>query len=235
MASPRKLASARTWRLFAALTFAAAVAVAGAGAAYAYLSVGGSGTGSASTGSVILSVNSAASHTCSYSSLSPGDLTGSATCALSVIYTGSVPAYVSLTVAIQSEAGPGGSPLYDGSGINGLTLSVSDGHNSFTVPTGPGTTGGTCPVGDMCWTASNELSAWYSGTTPNLVFASGDGATFTITPLFAKAAGNPYQGGSASVSLTAQAVQSPANTLPASCTTSTIGKPCPASGSFSWS
>jgi hypothetical protein len=37
------------------------------------------------------------------------------------------------------------------------------------------------------------------------------------------------------VTLTAQAVQAPANPLPAGCTTATIGQPCPATGTFTWS
>jgi hypothetical protein len=142
---------------------------------------------------------------------------------------------MSLTVQIQSTKGIGTKPLFDGTNTTGLTLSISDGHRTFTVPTGAGSTGGSCPVGYTCWSASNDLAAAYSGSTPNLTFANGNAVTFTITPLVAKVNGNPYQGGSATVTLTAQAVQAGANPLPAGCTTSTIGQPCPATGSFSWS
>ena len=200
---------------------------------YALLTLNGGGTGSATTGSV--SLGTPVSTTCNVANLSPGDLTGSRTCSLATTYTGSLPAYMSLTVQIQSTKGIGAKPLFDGTNTTGLTLSISDGHRNFTVPTGAGSTGGSCPVGYTCWSASNDLAATYSGSTPNLTFSNGNAVTFTVTPLFAKATGNPYQGASATVTLTAQAVQAGANSLPAGCTTSTIGHPCPATPSFSWS
>jgi hypothetical protein len=204
------------------------------GLASATLNATGGGTGSASAGSVAIGLNSAASRTCGYGSLLPGGLAGPATCALSVSYTGTLTAFLSLTIQVQAKAGAGGAPLYDGAG--GLTLSVGDGHAGFTVPTGPGTTGGSCPAGFTCWTAANDLAAWYAGNgAPNLQFTSGTPVTFTVTPSFPRAAGNAYQGGSATVTLTAQAVQAPGNPLPAGCTTATIGRPCPASGTFTWS
>lgn len=227
----------RSWRwrgtYFAGLVLAVAGLV--TGLASATLNATGSGTGSASTGSVALSINAAATRTCTYGSLLPGDLSGSATCALSVTYTGSLPAFVSLTVQIRSMAGPGGSSLYNGTNTSGLTLSISDGHRRFTVPAGTGRSGGSCPSGFTCWTAPYDLAAWYSGATPNLTFSAGDSATFTVTPLFPKTVGNAYQGGTATVNLTAQAVQAAVNPLPAGCTTTTIGQPCPGTGTFTWS
>jgi hypothetical protein len=226
----------RSWRWRGLYLAGVVLAAAGlvTGLASATLNVTGSGTGSAATGSVVLGVNAAATRTCSYGSLLPGDLTGAATCALSVTYTGTLTAFVSLTVQVQAKAGPGGAVLYNGNG-GGLTLSVSDGHAGFTVPAGPGTTGGSCPSGFTCWTAANDLAAWYSGGAANLSFASGDSATFTVTPSFPATAGNGFQGGTAAVTLTAQAVQAPGNPLPSGCTTTTIGRPCPASGTFTWS
>lgn len=227
----------RGWRWRAAYFTGVVVTVAGlvTGLASATLDATGSGTGSAGAGSVALSLNSAATKTCAYGSLLPGGLTGSASCAMSVTYTGTLPAFLSLTVQVRSTAGRGGAPLYGGDGA-GLTLSVSDGHRSFTVPAGPGVTGGSCPSGLTCWTAANDLAAWYSGNgTPNLTFGSGTPVTFTVTPGFARAAGNSYQGGTATVTLTAQAVQAPGNPLPSGCGISTIGQPCPANGTFTWS
>jgi hypothetical protein len=204
--------------------------------AFASLTDTGSGTGSASTGGVAIGINAPTTHACSYGALAPGDLTGAATCTFSVSYTGSIPASVSLTVAVRSQAGPGGHLLYDGSGSAGLALSISDGHHAFTVPMGAGTTGGSCPLGSTCWTTPNDLAAWYSVSTPNLTFTNASPAvTWTVTPLFPKTAGNAYQGATAILTLTAQAVQAPANPLPPGCTISTIGTPCPASGGFAWS
>jgi hypothetical protein len=205
------------------------------GVAEATSQVSGSGSGLASTGTVILSVNGPASHTCDFSGLLPGELPGSPQCSLAVSYSGSIDAFLSLTVAVSSAAGSGGRTLYDGTNTSGLTLRISDGHTSFTVPTGPGTTGGACPPGSTCWTAADDLAAWYSGSAPELAFANGDAATFTVTPDFPASAGAGYAGGTAAVTLTVSAVQAPANPLPASCTTASIGQPCPPSGSFTWS
>jgi hypothetical protein len=227
----------RSWR-WRATYFAGVVLTAAAlvtGLASATLNAAGSGTGSAAAGSVAVSLNSAATRTCAYGSLLPGGLAGSATCALSVTFTGTLPAFLSLTVQVQAKAGRGGAPLYGGNGA-GLTLSVSDGHTSFTVPAGPGVTGGSCPSGFTCWTAANDLAAWYGGDgTPNLTFPAGTAVTFTVAPGFARTAGNSYQGGTATVTLTAQAVQAPGNPLPSGCGISTIGQPCPATGTFTWS
>lgn len=228
--------SGRRLRIAGVAALIAGAAALVGGVAHALLTANGSGSGFASTGSVALTVNSSATHTCAYPSLAPGDLTGSGNCQLAVTYSGSLSAYVSLTVQIQAKAGSGGAALYNGSNTSGLTLSISDGHHSFLVPTGAGATGGSCPTGYTCWTAANDLAATYSGSTPTLTFTSGSAATWTVTPVFPRTSGNPFQGGQALVTLTAQAVQgSPANPLPASCTTSTIGTPCAASGGFTWS
>jgi hypothetical protein len=237
---------ARAWRWRGVYLIGLVLAVTGlvTGLASATLNATGGGTGSASAGSVAISTDSAASRSCGYGSLVPGGLAGpaagrpdnSATCSLSVSYTGTLAAFLSLTVQVQARAGAGGVPLYDGTNVSGLTLTVSDGHGSFTVPTGPGTTGGSCPSGFTCWTAANDLAAWYAGNgAPNLTFTSGTPVTFTATPSFGRAAGNAYQGGTATVTLTAQAVQAPGNPLPTGCTTAAIGRPCPASGAFTWS
>jgi len=227
----------RSWRWRAAYFAGAVLTAAGlvTGLASATLTATGSGTGSAAAGSVAVSLNSAATHTCAYGSLLPGGLTGAATCALSVTYTGTLPAFLSLTVQVQAKAGQGGAPLYTGDG-GGLTLSVSDGHRSFTVPSGPGVTGGSCPAGFTCWTAANDLAAWYGGDgAPNLTFPAGTPVTFTVTPGFARTTGNSFQGGTAAVTLTAQAVQAAGNALPSGCGIATIGQPCPPGGAFTWS
>jgi hypothetical protein len=208
-----------------------------AGLAFAFFTTTGTGTGSGQVGTVALTENGPpATHSCNYTDIVPGDLPGSptGTCALSVTFTGIGPAWVSLTIAVHSRAGSGGSTLYDGSGTSGLTVSISDGTNSYTVPTGAGTTGGSCPIGFTCWSTANDLAAWY-GPGPNLSFTNGKAVTWTVTPQFPTSATNPYQGASATVILSAQAVQALGNPLPAGCTTSTIGIPCPSQGGFSWS
>lgn len=227
----------RRWRALFVIGLVAANLALIAGLAFAFFSTTGTGTGTAQVGTVALTENGPpATHSCNYSDIVPGDLPGSpaGTCALSVTFRGIGPAWVSLSIGVQSQAGNGGSTLYDGSGTNGLTLSISDGTNAYTVPAGPGTTGGSCPNGFTCWTAPNDLAAWYSPG-PSLGFTNGKSVTWTVTPQFPTSVTNPYQGASATVTLSAQAVQAPGNPLPAGCTTSTIGTPCPTGGRFSWS
>jgi hypothetical protein len=193
----------------------------------------GSGTGSATAGTVVMHIDGTGTQVCDYGLLAPGDLTGTATCTLSVTYRGSIPAHLALTIRISSKAGSGGAPLYNGTNATGLTMRLGDGRHSFTVPTGRGSTGRPCPAGYTCWTAPDELAAT-GARTPGLIFHRGDTVTFILTPLFISAVGNSYQGGKAKVALTVQAVQAPANPLPATCNVSTIGHPCPASGTFTW-
>ena len=231
--------SRRRLRIAAIAALIAGAAALVGGVVHAVLTATGSGSGFASTASLALTVNTPATFACTLPDIKPGDLPSPTslphTCQMSVQYSGSIQAFVSLTVQIQSQAGTGGTPLYDGTNSTGLTLSISDGHNTFVVPTNPGSTGGSCPAGFTCWTASNDLAATYSGSTPSLAFSNGNTATWTVTPVLQTTVGSAYMGGTALVLITAQAVQAPANALPSGCTTSTIGRPCPASGGFSWS
>ena len=143
-----------------------AIAIAVAGLLAVLASVGHAGQGSNDSpvvaGSVQVRIDTPATRVCSYASLVPGDLTGSATCSMPVTYTGAMSAYLSLTITIQSKAGPGGARLYDGTGITGLTISASDGSSAYAVPTGSGAASGSCPSGFACWTTANDLAGWYS-------------------------------------------------------------------------
>jgi hypothetical protein len=229
----------RSWRWRGAyvVVLVAAVGALVAGIAYGALTASGLGTGSASTGSVTLTTT--ASHTCSYTTppLTPG--TSMTACSFQVTYGGSISAYVGLDVLIETTkgSGVGAHTLYDGSNSTGLTFSIIDnGGKSFTVPTSATTCPAGAPAGSICYELDDELAAWYGGSTPSLTFTNTSPAvTWTITPNFPKTAGNAYQGATASLVLTALAVQAPANALPGTCTTSTIGKSCPANGSFAWS
>jgi len=229
----QRTASARKWRILGALALVAGLAAAAAGVAYGVLADGGQGTGFASTGELVLTVNTSATQTCSYGALSPGDLTGTKTCALSVNYSGTTSAYISLGVLIETQAGRGGRGLFAPGYTNGLTMTVSSASPSvsYAMPTVATTCPTSAPTHSTCYQLNYELA----GTSP---FSSPSTLTFTLTPKFLAIDGNKdqnsYQGGSAQVLLTAYAVQSPGNTL--SCTTTpTAGQPCTPSGSFSWS
>jgi len=224
----------RVGRAAVAVGIVTAVLALTVGVALAFFGDTSTSSNNLALGTVALNVGSSPSSTCTYNSLNPGDLTGSKACALSVTYTGSISAFVSLDVLIETKAGSGAGArtLYDPTTGKGLTFSISDnGGNSFTVPT-IATTCPTAPAGSTCYELDYELAA--SGPT-NLTFSTADVVTWTVTPVFPKGAGNPYQGATATLTLTAQAVQAPGNPLPAGCNTSTIGQSCPASSPFAWS
>jgi hypothetical protein len=223
------------WRAGVAVVLSIATGALATGIAYGFFGSSGGGTGSATVGTLALGVNAPASSSCDYANLTPGDLSGVTQCSLAVNYTGSVPAFVSLTVQISSTPGSGGGLLFNGSGSSGLTFAISDGQNSFQVPSGTGTTAAPCPAGSTCWTTPDDLASWYTGSTPSLVFTgSSPVVTWTVTPLFPTTAGNTFEGGSAKLTLTARAVQDTPNPLPLGCDTTSIGQSCPASGSFVW-
>ena len=220
------------WRIATLTTIGVAMALSLTGLAYGYYSQRSSTPGAAAVGSLNVGTNPGAPTSCNYSALVPGVLSGSPSCSLTMVYTGAAPAIVALSVTIESSSGVGGSALYDGSNVTGLTFALTDGTNSYYVPTGPGTTGGSCPNGETCWSAPNDLAAWYLNSTAELVFRSGDQVTWTLTPSFPSSVGNAYQGAAATVLISAHAVT--LTTLPTGCTLATIGQNCPASGSFSW-
>ena len=226
------MGGSRRWRWLGVATLALAVAATGAAVAATLLTFNGSGTGSASTSAVTLAVNASATHSCSYDDLEPGDLSGqsSPSCSLSVAYTGSVPAFVSLSVVVETQAGPGPAsrPLYNPTASSGLTFSIHDDQSpsvTYGAPTAVAACPPTAPAGSVCYSLGDQLVS-------TVAVAPGRSIAFALAPSFDISAGNPYQGGRATVELSVQAVQAAANPLPSGCST---GQPCPPSGSFSWS
>jgi hypothetical protein len=155
----------RPWRGHVLYAAGLGLVVSGLLAAFAAAAqiLAGSGTGLASAGTVAMRVNGSGTQVCHYGLLAPGDLTGSATCTLSVTYRGSIPAYLALTIRVSSKAGPGGARLYDGTNVTGLTMRLKEGRHSFMVPTGPGSTGKSCQTGFTCWIARHELAVADAG------------------------------------------------------------------------
>ena len=165
---------------------------------------------------------------CTVTNMVPGD--SPTACTLGTTYSGSVSAYLAVDVVVETQAGSGGTILYNPSGSNGLTVSIADNQGTpvtYTVPTTSTTCPGGAPGGSTCYELDNELlgtSAYTSGATD----------TISTSVTLPSAAGNGYQGGAAQVILTAHAVQSKNNTL--ACTaTPTAGHSCTPSGSFAWS
>lgn len=161
----------------------------------------------------------------------PGD---TYTCTFNTTYTGNS-AYEALDVFVATKAGTGGTNLYNPGGTNGLTIGISDGTTTYTVPTTALTP--PCPTvngidystgGWTCYGMNNELLRSTGSTvTPE---------SFTITVNLPLAAGNIYQGGSADIVLTAHAVQTKNNTIACSGQTApfTAGATCTPGTGFSW-
>jgi predicted ribosomally synthesized peptide with SipW-like signal peptide len=144
----------------------------------------------------------------------------SVTCTYNVKYTGSANAWLAVDVAVSN----GSTALYDGT-ANGLQLYLKDGapttYLNGTSYTQQGGGSAALPVG----TTSNLLVSTTAATT-------GTAVNFSLDYLLPSSAGNSYQGGSATVTLTFHAVQSGNNALPGTCA---AGQQCNAGGSFAWS
>jgi hypothetical protein len=143
-----------------------------------------------------------------------------AQCTYNVTYTGSAGAYLAVDVAVSN----GGTALYDGS-ANGLQLYLADGHStSYLTGTSFKQQGGTSaslPVGST----SNLLVSTAPAT-------NGTAVNFSLDYALPSSAGNTYQGGSTTVTLTFHAVQSGNNALPSGCA---AGQQCNAGSGFAWS
>ncbi|MHB8680543.1 MAG: TasA family protein [Acidimicrobiales bacterium] len=191
-----------------------------------YSSKPGSESNSFTSGTVTLA--STVTGACTVTSMAPGD--SPAACTFVTTYSGSLTAYLAVDVVIETQAGSGGTDLYNPGGSNGLTVTVADNQTApvtYTVPTTSTTCPGSAPGGSTCYELDNELL----GTS---TYANGATDTISTSVALPTAAGNGYQGGAAQVLLTAHAVQSKNNAL-ACTTTATAGHSCTPSGSFAWS
>jgi predicted ribosomally synthesized peptide with SipW-like signal peptide len=213
----------------AAVTAVGAVAALVAGFTFGLFSATeSSGANTFTAGTVSVGTGSPASVTCTVTNMVPGDssagaATGSksdSTCTYNVKYTGSANAWLAVDVAVSN----GSTALYDGT-ANGLQLYLKDGapttYLNGTSYTQQGGGSAALPVG----TTSNLLVSTTAATT-------GTAVNFSLDYLLPSSAGNSYQGGSATVTLTFHAVQSGNNALPGTCA---AGQQCNAGGSFAWS
>jgi predicted ribosomally synthesized peptide with SipW-like signal peptide len=186
-----------------------------------------SGANTFTAGTVSVGTGSPASVTCTITNMVPGDSSAGAstgsksdsTCTYNVKYTGSANAWLAVDVAVSN----GSTALYDGT-ANGLQLYLKDGapatYVNGTSYTQQGGGSAALPVG----TTSNLLVSTTAA-------ATGTAVNFSLDYLLPSSAGNTYQGGSTTVTLTFHAVQSGNNALPGTCA---AGQQCNASGSFAW-
>jgi predicted ribosomally synthesized peptide with SipW-like signal peptide len=212
----------------AATTAVGAVAALVAGFTFGLFSATeSSGANTFTAGTVTVGTGSPASVTCTISGMMPGDSSsgapsgnkGSTPCTYNVKYTGSASAWLGVDVAVSN----GSTVLYDGT-ATGLQLYLKDGSSSYLTGTAFRQEGG----------GSASLP---TGSTSNLLVSTSPAATgtavnFSLDYALAAAAGNGYQGGSTTVTLTFHAVQSGNNALPSDCA---AGQQCNAGSGFAWS
>ena len=165
-----------------------------------------------------------ASGSCNVAKLMPTGV--ASTCTLQATYTGTASTYLALDVLIQTQAGSGGTKLYNPGGAGGLQVTISSttpSVASYSVPAASTACPAGAPAASTCYRLDRELVS----TTP-LTSASAP-VTFTTTVSIPASSPTGYQGGQAQVVLTAHSVQTANNGAVAGCTP---GLPCNA---VSWS
>lgn len=202
--------------LAAFLSFAAVLA---AGVAFARFSgTQQSQTNSFSSGTVSLS-SSTTGH-CTVSNMLPG--ASPSPCTMTASYTGSAPAYMAVNVLIETQAGNGGTKLYNPTDathhIQVAISSTSPSVAAYTVPATVTTCPGGAPAGSTCYEVDNQLVSTTAFT------SSSPTVTFTTTASLPSGTTTGYRGGSAQIILTAHAAQSANNTA----TGCTAGAACSA-------
>jgi len=121
-------------------------------------------------------------------------------------YTGTVSGFMALDVLIETQAGNGGTKLYNpADSSHALQVAVSSSSPSvptYTVPTTATTCPGGAPAGSTCYLAQNLLVSASAFT------SSSPAVTFTTTVSLPSGTTTGYRGGAAQVILTAHAAQS---------------------------
>lgn len=195
------------------------------GVAFGSLSGSLASSGNSFTATTVTLSNSSVTN-CPVSNLLPNAT--AVTCTFTTTYAGPASAYLAVNVLVETQAGTGGTKLFnpsDSSHDLQLTITSSSPTVTYTVPSAATTCPGGAPSGSACYELDNELISTSALTSASVAFSVSVKLPTTST--------TGYQGGAAQVLLTTHAVQSGNNTL--SCTTTTAGSPCTPSGSFSWS
>jgi hypothetical protein len=182
------------------------------------------GINSLAAGTVTLADSAIAS--CPVTGLLPHNT--ASTCTFTATYAGPAAAYLAVDVLIETQAGTGGTKLYnpaDSANDLQITISSTSPTVSYTVPTTSTSCPGGAPSGSTCYELDDELVATTSFTSAAVAFSAA-----VKIPVSSPTG---YQGGAAQIIMTTHAVQSQNNTLACS-TTPTAGSACTPSGSFAW-
>jgi len=188
-----------------------------------------------SAGKVVVGTGGGASVQCNVTNLAPGDASSGypsgsgvanqsfAQCRYFVTYSGSVPAYLGLDVAVANS---GGNKLYDGTST-GLQLLVQDSSGTTYIgrAAGHGGTNYTAQSGASFGTTLNS-----GATASDLLISTGPESgsptafsdEFTVDYNLPIPASDANIGGTTTVTLTFHAVQAANNPLPSGCTSSGV-------------
>lgn len=204
------LLTKRLGLVLAGLLGIGAIASLAIGASYAlFSSTPGSQQTQFTAGTVTLTKVS--TDTCTFDNMNPGDT--SPTCSYTVDYTGSVQAFLLLNVSTSSQAGSGGTPLLDGT-ATGLQVNINDAAAADNAPgTGPNSNqmfsigSVSCSSPTTCSSSAPDQEVLYNSSNTHNWVTYGQNATFDVSGYLPLTAGNGYQGGSATVTLTAWAIQ----------------------------
>jgi hypothetical protein len=174
-------------------------------------------TSTFSSGTVTLT--SGTSGACAVTGMLPGATP--APCTLTATYSGSVPAYMALDVLIETQAGNGGTRLYNpGDSAHDLQVAIASSNPAvaaYVVPTTATGCPAGAPAGSTCYELDNELVSLAA-------FSASSTVTFTTTVSLPSSTTTGYRGGAAQVILEAHATQS-GNNSAAGCT---AGQSCSA-------
>jgi hypothetical protein len=194
------------------------------GVAFASLSALLSSSGNSFTAGAVTLSNSSVTG-CPVSNLLPNAT--AVTCTFTTTYAGPLSAYLAVNVLVETQAGTGGTKLFnptDSTHDLQLTITSTNPSVTYKVPSASETCPSGAPSGSTCYELDNELISTSALTSATVAFSVSVKLPTTST------AG--YQGGAAQILLTTHAVQSRNNTV--SCGTTTAGQPCTPSGTFSW-
>ena len=231
----------RAARVAALLTSLGAAASFVSGATLGVFSSAGTASGSNTFTAGTVSFGSPAITTCTISPMAPGDAStgwspagSEATCTYQVTYSGDIPAFLGLDLAITSVAGSpvapygGATPspadgLFDGT-ANGLQVLVTDSAatnflNNTTYVNQAGSA--------VALSATSSVTGLLISTTP---MTNGGTDTVTVNYKLPTSASNAYNLASSTIVLQIHAVQADNNALPVGCA---AGKVC--TSGFNWS
>lgn len=174
-----------------------------------------------------VTLSSSAIANCPISNITP--TAAPSTCTFNATYSGNVSAYLGLDVTVESQAGSGGTSLFNPSdGNNDVQITISSttpAVSAYTVPTTAGSCPGGAPSGSTCYTETDD---WISATP---FTSSSSPVHFSITAELPTTSTNGYQSGTAEVLMTVHATQAGHQPSVSGCSP---GGPCTPSG-FNWS